>query len=263
MTIHTEDRGIVFRVRTYYNLALLSSAVIKIKKANNKTTSWAPTTYDSTNGILQYVSSIVADELNTYKGANTGQVKLTFSTGEVYHGAEFPFTIDDVLVPSADASGSVTLANMRLSAKAGTAFVDFSAASVLTSYVDYFLIVTDSASVSIKGYIKTAGTAETLGTEVVTGTLTQYALYKITATEVDHFGTGLTVGEYFVSAGTESCDANNKVQQVTAPAATGVTIVSAAEGTTYNWTTQGSGFDYNDASGYTYEIYETAPLETE
>ena len=33
-------------------------------------------------------------------------------------------------------------------------------------------------------------------------------------TETDHFGTGVVVGDYFNSAGTETCDANNTVQEV-------------------------------------------------
>lgn len=263
MGVHTEDRGIIIRIRTYYNLALLSSAVVKIVKGNGKTTSWSPTVYDTTNGILQYISSILTDELDTYKGTNTGQVKLTFSTGEVYHGDEFTFTISEVLVPSAHASGSVTLANVRISAVDGKAFIDFSTGTDLTSHAGYYVILTDSSSKTIEGYIKAAGTAETLGTEVATGTLVAQTLYKITATDPDHFGTGLTVGEYFVSAGTETCDASNKVKQVLTPSATGATIVSEAGGTTYNWTSQESGFDYNDASNYTYEVYEEAPLEVD
>ena len=53
------------------------------------------------------------------------------------------------------------------------------------------------------------------GTEISIGTLTSGLMYLITVTEVDHFGTGLVVGDYFVSAGTETCDANNKVKEVT------------------------------------------------
>ena len=45
-----------------------------------------------------------------------------------------------------------------------------------------------------------------------------------------------------------------KVEQVLTPSATGVTITSTPDGTTYNWESQESGFNYNDASGYTYAI---------
>ena len=45
-----------------------------------------------------------------------------------------------------------------------------------------------------------------------------------------------------------------KVEQVLTPSATGVTITSTPDGSTYNWESQESGFNYNDASGYTYAI---------
>jgi len=57
--------------------------------------------------------------------------------------------------------------------------------------------------------------AETLGSELATGTLTLGTCYKITDDDGDHFYTGSDVGEYFVSAGTETCDASNKVKEVT------------------------------------------------
>jgi len=62
-------------------------------------------------------------------------------------------------------SGSVTQANMRLSGVDGTAFVDFGAANVLTTKIGHLLKITDSANKSIMGYIKAAGTGETLGDE--------------------------------------------------------------------------------------------------
>jgi hypothetical protein len=56
--------------------------------------------------------------------------------------------------------------------------------------------------------------AETLGSEIATGTLTYQTPYVITATEADHFFTGGIVGDYFVSLGIETCNANNKVQEL-------------------------------------------------
>lgn len=44
------------------------------------------------------------------------------------------------------------------------------------------------------------------------------------------------------------------LKQVLTPSATGVTIVSTPGGSIYNWGSIESGFNYNDASGYTYEI---------
>ena len=63
-------------------------------------------------------------------------------------------------------SGSVTRANMKISAIDGTAFVDFSAADVLTNYLGGKLTITDSAGKKITGYIKAAGTGEMLSDEL-------------------------------------------------------------------------------------------------
>jgi hypothetical protein len=43
-------------------------------------------------------------------------------------------------------------------------------------------------------------------------------------------------------------------KQVLTPSSTGVTITSAANGSTYNWASEDSGFNRNDSSGYTYSI---------
>jgi len=64
-------------------------------------------------------------------------------------------------------SGSVTQANMKISAVNGTAFVDFSAASVLTDYLNHLLIIKDSSGRVIQGYIKAAGAGEELDNEVL------------------------------------------------------------------------------------------------
>lgn len=68
----------------------------------------------------------------------------------------------------AASTGSVTLANIKLSLINGTAFVDFSAANSLTPYLNYKLKLTDSAGKSAIGYIKTAGVSETFGSELIT-----------------------------------------------------------------------------------------------
>ena len=53
---------------------------------------------------------------------------------------------------------------MRLSAVDGTAFVDFSAADLLTANIGKRLTVLDSAGKKLIGFIKAAGTGETYGT---------------------------------------------------------------------------------------------------
>lgn len=108
----------------------------------------------------------------------------------------------------------------------------------------------DSTGKFLRGVLKAVGTGETLDAEIATGTLTALKLYKITATEVNHFGTGLIVGSYFISTGTETCDANNKVKQVLTPSSSGATIVSTKGGATYNFGYKNASFAYNAASYY-------------
>ncbi len=55
---------------------------------------------------------------------------------------------------------------------------------------------------------------ENLGAEIATGTLALGVLYKITADTGGDFYVGSAVGEYFISKGTETADANSKVKQV-------------------------------------------------
>jgi hypothetical protein len=72
---------------------------------------------------------------------------------------------------AAGASGSVDLADMRLSLVDGAAFVDFSAAGALTPFLNHKLTITDSAGKKAIGYIKAAGTGETLGDELITNVI--------------------------------------------------------------------------------------------
>jgi len=56
-----------------------------------------------------------------------------------------------------------------------------------------------------------------VGSEIATGTLTEGTLYQVTATEENHFGTGVVIYDTFTAAGDETCDASNKVKPVTLP----------------------------------------------
>jgi len=242
------------------------------------------------------------------------------------------------------ASGSVTLSNMKISAADDYAFADFSTADVLTDYVPYCgkLTITDSAGKKLIGYIKAAGTGETLGKNVLTNgdmeSFTGWVLYhgalsaettdKIEGAQSGKFtvtGTGglgyfyrevladfedclyaidgsiknltlggddhmyIEVGPYqgnrkrifppsvppstwtefsgyytppyksiFLSCAYSLSGAwltdNVTIKQVLTPSATGVTITSTPDGSTYNWATKEDGFNYNDAKGYSYSI---------
>jgi len=109
-------------------------------------------------------------------------------------------------------------------------------------------------------FLGAAGDGETLDTEIATGTLVKGKLYVITVTESNHFGTGYIVGRYFVSLGTETCDANNKVQQVLNPSATGCwvypTLAKALAGDTAQsgWN-KPAAFNMNSAA-YIFGIHD-------
>jgi hypothetical protein len=227
------------------------------------------------------------------------------------------------------ASGSVSLANMRLSLD--PAFADFSLANAL-AYPGHKLVIKDSANKTLTGYIKAAGTGETLGSELLTnGTFTDwtgdnpdgwtvyekvdetsrvtedpagkcrivtdgsavyiqqnvgtsgalhkysididtlvtgkldlriilgvvYIAFESTGTKTGYYVGGSSpifmVSRYPVLATDGTID-NTSLKQVLSPSATGATIVSTPNGSTYEWVEE-TGFNRNDASGYTYEIY--------
>lgn len=131
------------------------------------------------------------------------------------------FTIEEILSPASDytATGSATHA----------------------------VVIRDSTGVLGHGFIGEAGTGETLGSEIATGTLTVNKQYVITATQADHFYTGCAIGEYWVSDGTETCDVNNKVQDVTAPPSSAAIIYKDPDLTAEGWVLE-SAFDVNDVT---------------
>jgi hypothetical protein len=59
---------------------------------------------------------------------------------------------------------------MKMSITGGTAFVDFSAANRLTSYLGGMLTITDSSGKQLTGYIKAAGSGETYRSELLGNT---------------------------------------------------------------------------------------------
>ena len=220
--------------------------------------------------------------------------------------------------------GTCTLANMRLSLVSGTTFVDFSASDTLTPYINGKLTLTDSAGKKATGYIKAAGSSETLSDELLdawTNSATApFETWTVSGTDItqaintdDTYGVGykditaltpagklykVVNSSYTLNSGgapvlslsatgynaiitltkggtTYGCatsavkylsidgrynPASNfaltgtSLKQVTAPSATGVTITSTPGGTTYNWASIESGFNYNDSAGYTYNI---------
>jgi hypothetical protein len=122
----------------------------------------------------------------------------------------------------------MVITGLIINAVDGAAFIDN--ASELTSYADGATTVEieDSGGNVITAVLDSQGSSEVLGTEIASGTLTENLLYQITATEADHFGSGLEVDDYFTSDGTETCDASNKVKVVLAPSSNGITLKESA-----------------------------------
>src|ERR1035437_6145175 len=79
---------------------------------------------------------------------------------------------------------------------------------------------------------------------------TQYNFYATT----DTTGTNSYMAQWWVYGGTGVIGNVSvpSVKQVLTPASTGVTMASTSGGSTYNWASIDSGFNPNDASGYTY-----------
>jgi hypothetical protein len=175
----------------------------------------------------------------------------TFSTVGTITSKTFTFTATHgrlLLVQNSSAGRSFIGANVNTD---DLIYIKDVTISEITPYLDgnHSIEIYDSSNRMVKGCLKAATSSETLGDEIATGTLVALTLYKITATEVNHFGVGLVVGSYFTSAGTETCDANNKVKQVTA-GATASTIVSAKAGEVYNFAYKNASFTYDAASYY-------------
>lgn len=217
-------------------------------------------------------------------------------------------------------SGSFTRDTVKLSLADGFAFLDLSIAQSLTPYLGGKITITDSTGKKAIGYIKAAGTGETLGDEIITGwtnasyetfassgkdissaintssigvansnvwSITKGKVYKILATLTLNSGTApsltvrsvmntllsttaLTAGanEFYKMTYNTFADGKATIQvnsasdfactfsgkQLLTPSATGVTITSSQDGSTYNWASIESGFNYVDPTGYTYTI---------
>jgi hypothetical protein len=119
---------------------------------------------------------------------------------------------------------------------------------MLTKLVAGVTITSGKISNIFSGSTTIGGTSVTLASNITSSqTITTYV------TELS--------GQRYLIVFNENANAGNfgstfTYQQVLAPSATGVTIVSTKGGVTYNWATKNASFNYNDALGYTYQIYK-------
>ncbi len=88
-------------------------------------------------------------------------------------------------------SGTVTLSNMRMSSISNTAFVDFSSAGALLPYKGNRVVIADGEGDIIEGYIKDAGSGETLsGTNIITSwtngipPITDYSIFTSSGSNI-------------------------------------------------------------------------------
>ena len=103
-------------------------------------------------------------------------------------------------INSVDANGVCTLANADFSDLAANISSGNTASATLTNY--------DYTSGWLPG-------VDVNPTTIDSGTLTINEVYFITATETNNFYTDCATGEFFTSAGDETCDSNNTVVHIT------------------------------------------------
>jgi hypothetical protein len=145
------------------------------------------------------------------KGGSTQSWKYKdadFNTGE----ASYSIAIKETNAPVLVASGSITRNNTRLSLADYTNPFAWLSGVTLSDYADgkHVVKVFDSAGKVVSGYLSSMTSWAVGKTELASGGIAAGYLMEITATEANHFYTGCAIGEYFMSDGTETFDANNK-----------------------------------------------------
>lgn len=127
-------------------------------------------------------------------------------------------------VPPKEQVYSDTITGLKISAVDGASLIDGAADVVAYADGNHLIEIEDHSGNIISAFLSAPGSGEDIGTTIDSGTLTEGILYKIVATEVDHFGIGLGVGDYFTSDGTETCDGSNTVAVVITPSVNGVIL---------------------------------------
>jgi len=143
----------------------------KVRYACGQSGGWSGIGFHTRNSAAGYVINNPSVK-QVLTPATTGVTIVSTSDGTTYswetqdpsfnrNDSGYTYQIYD----TAPTSGTLTQANTKISSVAGTAFVDFSTAGTLTPFVGKYLVVTDSTHKRIEGWIKAAGTGETLGSE--------------------------------------------------------------------------------------------------
>jgi hypothetical protein len=154
-----------------------------------------PTNRSSSNLFYTYQTNGTQFELTAVMESQKYQ-SLASTSGGPYNnlyvkGSNLALALTDYASPTV-ATGTVSQNNMKLSLANNTAFVDFSSAGALTSYIGDELIITDHSGNQLIGWIKAAGTGETYGSQLLPNpsltTLTGIGNYNATPSIVGSGG---------------------------------------------------------------------------
>lgn len=230
-------------------IAVSSPGVITLASGSVTLSNTKLSAVDGT-AFVDFSTANVLTDYVPYKGKLT----ITDSTGKKMVGyikaAGTGETYNDVLAGWDFTSGWATYSKATIN-DANT-FTTTSAGGIikndvfteLACYRANFTANVSSGSVSLIGYSISLGTGAGSGLSVTQPVVNFYN------TTAPSFTTCLLRNNAAATTDVTSL----KAEQVLTPSTTGVTITSTPDGTTYNWESQESGFNYNDASGYTYAI---------
>lgn len=212
--------------------------------------------HDTVSLVRVLTPSATGVTITSTKGGGTSPLyNWAFKDSNFNWNSSYTYKIYKSTTAPVVASGTITRNNCRFHFVTGSAVLELSGVSLANYQGKHIAAIYDPNGVGAFSYTSsTAPGGETLGAEIATGTLTVNTLYKITATEASHFYASCVVGEYFTSDGTETCDANNKVKEVTDVAVTGALITNSLTGATRNWVYIGSGFAVKNTGTYSYKI---------
>ena len=124
-------------------------------------------------------------------------------------------------------------------------------AAVIGKRYNFSFAVKKGTATSVAVLVGTVPSAAEFGTGAYTDADWAVYSYGFTSTTINP--------RPYIRANTSTAGAHGFVDSVTlnevlTPSVTGVTITSTADGSTFNWATKEAGFNYNDASGYTYQL---------
>jgi hypothetical protein len=165
---------------------------------------------------LTYITPILVATASQFQAAEA--VILTRNSSATIASATQAQAIDAAVLTRNSSltianTGTVTRANMRLSTVSGTAFVDFSSASILTANLTAKITLYDTAGKALVGYIKSIGTGEILDATNIVSSWTN-GIGGEAYTSFDTSGSSITAAHNDDAAGSASGNSNATVTTV-------------------------------------------------